>query len=150
MRTEDFVYMREALALAKEAFDAGEVPIGAVAVLDGTVIGRGRNRMEERRLPTAHAEMLAIEEACRAIGNWRLTEATLYTTLEPCVMCWGAIRNARIGRVVIGAREMKAGALSAEGLAAGRTTVEFGILEEESEGLLRRFFEMRRAEYNGC
>lgn len=146
MRTEDFIYMREALGLAEEAFDAGEVPVGAVAVSARAVIGRGRNRTEALGLPTAHAEMLAIAEACQAVGNWRLKEVTLYTTLEPCVMCWGAIRNARISRVVIGARELKAGALSFHGLRTRGTVFEFGVLEEEAEGLLRRFFELRRAD----
>lgn len=143
MRTEDFIYMRRALALAEEAFRAEEVPVGALVLFGDEVLGAGRNRVEELALPTAHAELLAMEEACRRTGNHRLTGATLYTTLEPCVMCWGAILHARISRVVIGARDLKAGALSFYRL-TGAPEVAFGVLEEESQQLLRRFFEERR------
>ena len=144
MRTEDFIYMRQALLLAGEAFRAEEVPVGALVLFGDEVLGSGRNRVEECSLPTAHAELIALEEACRRMGNHRLTGATLYTTLEPCVMCWGVILHARISRVVIGARDLKAGALSFYRLPATPPAVEFGVLEEESEALLRRFFEERR------
>ena len=95
--------MREALSLAAEAALAGEVPVGAVAVLDGKVVGRGRNRREEDRDPCAHAELLAIREAARTLGRWRLTGVTLVVTLEPCAMCAGAMVLARIDRLVFGA-----------------------------------------------
>lgn len=144
MRTEDFIYMRWALLLAEEAFRAEEVPVGALVLFGDEVLGSGRNRVEERSLPTAHAELIALEEACRRMCNHRLTGATLYTTLEPCVMCWGAILHARISRVVIGARDLKAGALSFYRLPATPPSVEFGVLEEESAALLRHFFEERR------
>lgn len=107
---EDLDYMKEALALAKEAREAGEVPVGCVVVWDGQVVGRGRNRREEGRNALCHAEIEAINDACRTLGGWRLWKCTLYVTLEPCPMCAGAILNARIRRVYYGARDEVMGA----------------------------------------
>ena len=105
----DESYMRMALALAHEAEASGEVPVGAVVVMSGEVVGRGRNSPIERSDPTAHAEILALREACAAAGNYRLEGTTLYTTLEPCVMCAGALVAARIARVVFAARDLRFG-----------------------------------------
>ena len=111
LSAEDERYLAEALALAREAAAAGEVPVGCVIVRDGTVVGRGRNRREEGRNALAHAEIEAIAQACGTLGGWRLTGCTLYVTLEPCTMCAGAILNARIPRVVIGTKDARAGAM---------------------------------------
>src|SRR5919201_4867309 len=107
----DATWMAEALAEARKAAADGEVPIGAVVVHDGRIVGRGRNARETRRDPTAHAEVLALQEAARALGRWRLTGATMYATLEPCPMCAGALVNARIDRLVYGVADPKAGAM---------------------------------------
>src|SRR5438132_11732277 len=106
----DATFMAEALAEARKAAEEGEVPIGAVVVADGRVVGRGRNARERLNDPTAHAEILALQEAARALGRWRLSGATVYATLEPCPMCAGALVNARIERLVYGVRDPKAGA----------------------------------------
>ena len=103
-------YMRQALALAREAAAAGEVPVGCVIVRDGTVIGRGRNRREEDKDPAGHAELAAIRDACQTVGDWRLTGAKLYVTLEPCPMCAGGIISARIPEVYYGAKDPGFGA----------------------------------------
>lgn len=105
----DEVYMSQALALAKAAGEAGDIPVGCVIVKDGTVIGRGQNRREMLKDATAHAEVEAIRDACQHLGTWRLTGCTLYVTLEPCPMCAGAIINARLDTVVYGATNPKAG-----------------------------------------
>ena len=102
---DDLTYMDEALALAREAAAEGEVPVGCVIVCRGEIVGRGRNRREADKSALAHAELAAIQEACRKLGGWRLWECTLYVTLEPCAMCAGAILNARIPRVVYGASD---------------------------------------------
>ncbi|MBQ1270072.1 MAG: nucleoside deaminase [Clostridia bacterium] len=102
--------MEEALALAIEAAACGEVPVGCVIVCDGKIVGRGRNRREEEQNALLHAEIIAIEEACRTLGSWRLNECDLYVTLEPCPMCAGAILNARVGRVFYGAGDTNMGA----------------------------------------
>ncbi len=142
--------MGEALALAREAALAGEVPVGAVAVLDGRIVGRGRNRREEDRDPCAHAELLALREASRTLGRWRLTGVTLVATLEPCAMCAGAAVLARIDRLVYGADDPKAGAvgslmdLSADPRLNHRFPVDRGVRGEEASGLLRAFFRSRR------
>ena len=145
-------YMRQALALAREAAEAGEIPVGCVVVhRDGRVVGRGRNRRQEARDATAHAEVEAIRQACRALGDWRLEDCTLYVTLEPCPMCAGAIWNARIPRVVFGAREEKSGslgsviALFSENYGF-RPRVYAGVLREECAGVLRDFFQALRAD----
>ena len=106
----DEVFMREALSLAREAAAAGEVPVGAIVVKDGAVVGHGHNRPVSSRDPTAHAEVMALRDAAERIGNYRLAECMLYVTLEPCAMCAGAIMNARISRVVYGAADPKSGA----------------------------------------
>ena len=143
--------MREALALAAEAALAGEVPVGAVAVLDGQVVGRGRNRREEDRDPCAHAELLAIREAARTLGRWRLTGVTLVVTLEPCAMCAGAMVLARIDQLVFGAPDPKAGAvgslmdLSSDPRLNHRFPVEGGLRADECGEQLRAFFRSRRA-----
>lgn len=142
--------MRAALAEAVTARDAGEVPIGAVIVLDAEVIGRGFNQPISAHDPTAHAEVVALRAAAAAIGNYRLTDATMYVTVEPCLMCVGAMVHARIGLVVFGATEPKAGALqsmtSAHELPGlnHRLTALGGVLEQESRELLQAFFKGRR------
>jgi tRNA(adenine34) deaminase len=147
---DDVDLMREALALAREAGDRGEVPVGAVAVLEGRIVGRGANAREGARDPTAHAELVAIQEAARSLGRWRLTGVTLYVTLEPCAMCAGAMVLARIERLVYAASDPKAGAvgslldLSADARLNHRFAVDRGLLAEEAGELLRAFFRSRR------
>jgi tRNA(adenine34) deaminase len=147
---EDQDFMREALALAREAAGRGEVPVGAVAVHDGRIVGRGANAREGARDPAAHAELLAIQEAARTLGRWRLTGVTLYVTLEPCAMCAGAMVLARIDRLVFAATDPKAGAvgslmdLSSDPRLNHRFPVERGLLAEEAAELLRAFFRARR------
>lgn len=143
-------YMKEALALAGQCLDTGDVPVGCVVVSpQGEIIGRGRNRREEYQDAAAHAEMEAIREACERLGSWRLTDCALYVTLEPCPMCAGAILNARIAEVWYGAREEKTGCcgsvlnLFAEGFPY-KAAVRGGLLEEECRGLLQEFFRRRR------
>jgi tRNA(adenine34) deaminase len=142
--------MEEAIRLAREAGAAGEVPVGAVAVFEGRVVGRGRNRREEDRDPTAHAELLALQEAARTLGRWRLTGVTLVATLEPCAMCAGAMVLARIDRLVYGADDPKAGAagslqdLSADPRLNHRFPVERGVRAADCGALLREFFRARR------
>ena len=142
---EDRQFMEQALALAREAAQEGEVPVGCVIVRKGQVVATGRNRRETRKTALGHAEIEAIAGACKALGGWRLWECTLYVTLEPCPMCAGAIINARIPRVVYGARDEKCGACgSVCDLFAmefnHRPTVEQGLLEAESRELLTEFF----------
>ncbi len=143
---DDLFYMRQALALAEEAAREGEVPVGAVLVWEnGEIVGRGRNRREKNRNAAAHAEMEAIQEACRNLGGWRLWKGTLYVTLEPCPMCAGAIINARIPRVVYGARDPKAGSVkSVTDLFRlpynHHPEVTEGVLEEACSAVLRDFF----------
>lgn len=143
--------MRRALARAAEAAESGEVPVGAVVVHDGRVVGEGFNQPIATHDPTAHAEVMALRAAAHALGNYRLTDATLYVTVEPCLMCVGAMIHARIGLVVFGATEPKAGALqsmtNAHELAGlnHRLTVIGGVLADDSRQLLQRFFQSRRA-----
>ena len=144
-------FMREAVVAARRAGRRGEVPVGAVVVLDGAVVGRGWNRPIQRVDPTAHAEIVALRVAARAVGNYRLTGAALYVTVEPCLMCAGAIVHARIGRLVYGAAEPKAGAvrsamrvLDAPSL-NHRVEVVGGVLEGECRALIQTFFAGRRA-----
>ena len=137
--------MRLALALAAEAAAEGEVPVGAVIVRDGAVVGTGRNRRETARSALAHAEIEAIADACRRLGGWRLFGSTLYVTLEPCPMCAGAIINARIDRVVYGARDSKAGSCgSVTDLFVlpynHKPAAEGGLLEGECGAMLSDFF----------
>jgi tRNA(adenine34) deaminase len=143
-------WMRVAMGEADAAADEGEVPVGCVVVRDGRVIGRGRNARERLHDPTAHAEMVAITAAAHALGDWRLEECTLYVTLEPCPMCMGACLNARVPRVVYGAREPKAGAcgsvvdLRAPSGFNHRVEVLGGMLGEACAEMLVRFFRARR------
>ena len=142
--------MTEALALARAAGEAGEVPIGAVALHEGAVVGRGANRREGARDPTAHAELMAIQEAARTLGRWRLSGVTLVVTLEPCAMCAGAMVLARIDRLVYGATDPKAGAagslmdLTQDPRLNHRFTVERGLMGETCGDLLKEFFRARR------
>jgi len=142
--------MREALALAGEAAAAGEVPVGAVVVKDGRVIGRGYNRPISSADPTAHAEIVALREAAAAAGNYRLPGCELYVTLEPCAMCVGAMVHARLARVVYGARDPKTGAcgsivdLPALASFNHHGIFEGGLLAEECGAALKRFFAERR------
>ena len=148
MERED--YMREALALAREAAERGEVPVGCVIVDSaGHIVGRGRNRREERHDATAHAEVEAIREACEALGSWRLEGCTLYVTLEPCPMCTGAIINARVPTLVFGAREALSGSCGSvidlfQERYGHRPAVYAGVLREACAALLRDFFRERR------
>jgi tRNA(adenine34) deaminase len=143
-------FMRLALARASEGADAGEVPVGAVVTLDGRVIGEGFNQPIASIDPTAHAEIVALRAAAKTVGNYRLTDATIYVTVEPCLMCVGAMVHARIGLVVFGALEPKAGALqsmaSAHELAGlnHRLSTIGGVLADESRTLLQQFFQSRR------
>ena len=144
MERED--YMRRALALAREAAAAGDVPVGAVVVDEsGAVIGEGRNRREERRSAVHHAEIEAIEQACRALDSWRLDDCTLYVTLEPCPMCAGAVINARIPVLVYGAKEPLTGSCGSvlnlfEERYGFRPAIYGGVLGDECAALLRDFF----------
>ncbi len=143
-------FMKEALVLADQAARAGEVPVGAVVVKDGAIIGRGSNRPISSHDPTAHAEIVALREAASHEGNYRLTGCELYVTLEPCAMCVGAMMHARLARVVFGARDPKTGAcgsvvdLPAVEVLNHHATFEGGVLAEESGAVLKRFFAERR------
>ena len=141
--------MREALRLAKKAKAAGEVPIGAVVVLDDKIIGRGYNLRTKLQMATQHAEVRAIDRACKKIGSWRLEGAELYVTLEPCPMCMGAVLNSRIERVYFGAYEQKGRSLTAELARANllNHTVEVtgGVMETECAEVLTSFFSEMRA-----
>lgn len=150
MNAHDQLYMAMALELAAEAAAAGEVPVGAVVVRDGEVLGRGWNRPISTCDATAHAEIVALREASLVCGNYRLPDATLYVTIEPCTMCVGAMIHARIGRVVFGAPEAKAGALVSQLRLAEsehwnhRLQVDRGVCAEEAGELMRCFFQQRR------
>jgi len=146
-------FMRLALAEAQAASDEGEIPVGAVAVKDGKVVGAGHNRREGARDPTAHAELLAIQAAARSVGAWRLSGVTVYVTLEPCAMCAGALVLARVDRVVFGTRDAKAGAVGSlmnlvqDPRLNHRMDVQEGLLQEECSSLLKAFFRrLRRPE----
>jgi len=142
--------MREALEEAKKAYSIYEVPVGAIIVYKGKIIGRGYNQRETLKDPTAHAEVLAIKEASKFLDSWRLLDCTMYVTLEPCAMCAGAIVNSRIGRLVIGTRDLKRGCCgTVEDLTNHpkfnhRLEVEFGVLEEECSSILSNFFKELR------
>ena len=147
----DQEYMDEALALAREAAKEGEVPVGCVIVCHDRIVGRGRNRRETKKNALGHAEIEAIDQACKTLGGWRLWECTLYVTLEPCPMCAGAIVNARIPRVVYGASDKKCGACGSVCNLFSmefnhHPTVETGIREDESAALLAEFFQNLRVE----
>ncbi|MGJ0484738.1 MAG: tRNA adenosine(34) deaminase TadA [Methylomicrobium sp.] len=148
--TDDAAWMRHALRLAERAETLGEVPIGAVVVRDDCCIAEGWNRPIVTNDPTAHAEIVALREAGRAVGNYRLINATLYVTLEPCVMCMGAISHARIKRLVFGAFDPKRGAvchalsLTDASFLNHRVAWQGGVLEAECSDLLKSFFKARR------
>lgn len=148
---DDERWMREALALARLAESEGEVPVGAVVVRDGVIVGSGRNAPIRSDDPTAHAEMAAIREAAAVIGNYRLTDCDLYVTLEPCVMCAGLVVNARLRRLIFGARDLRFGGvrskfrLADSPLLNHRVEVVEGVLGDEATRLLRKFFLSRRS-----
>ena len=142
--------MREALLLARTADERGEVPVGAVIAIDGAIIGRGWNRPIATSDPTAHAEIIALREAAAHIGNYRLEDTTIYVTLEPCAMCAGALVNARIRRLVFGARDLRFGAVRSKfrlcdsELLNHRIEIVEGVLGAECQELLQAFFARRR------
>lgn len=148
----DIAHMREALKLAGQAALAGEVPVGAVVVKDGRIVGRGSNAPISKHDPTAHAEIAALRDAARNLGNYRLVDCELFVTLEPCVMCVGAMFHARIARVVFGARDPKTGAagsvldLFGEGRLNHHAQIQGGVLAEECGKTLSDFFAARRAQ----
>jgi len=150
VESADIAAMRLAIEEAVAAQAHGDVPIGAVVVRDGEVVARRHNERELTGDPTAHAEVLALRDAAAVVGHWRLTDCTLYVTLEPCVMCAGALVNARIGRVVYGAVDPKAGAVESlyevcgDGRLNHRPPVQAGMLADECGALLKQFFAARR------
>lgn len=143
--------MKQALKCAQKAFDNGEVPIGAVVVCDGKIVGRGYNKRTKKQIATAHAEVEAIEKACKKLKSWRLPECEIFVTLEPCPMCMGAMLNARIKKVTFGAYEAKGRSLTAvladANLVNHKIEVEGGVLQEECATILSNFFiQMRQRE----
>ena len=146
----DDVFMRAALEEARKGFDAGEVPVGAVVVIGGEVVGRGFNRPIGSHDPTAHAEIVAMREAASAVGNYRLVGSTLYVTIEPCLMCVGAMVHARVATLVFGAPEPKAGAVVSSCRAHElpslnhRIEVVGGVLEDDCRAVIQEFFKTRR------
>jgi len=148
--TDDAAWMRHAFRLAERAEALGEVPVGAVVVKDDRCLAEGWNRPIATNDPTAHAEIIALREAGRTVGNYRLIDATLYVTLEPCVMCMGAISHARVKRLVFGAFDSKRGAvchalsLAEASFLNHRVAWQGGVLEAECSGLLKNFFKSRR------
>ncbi|WP_374693710.1 tRNA adenosine(34) deaminase TadA [Microbulbifer sp. TB1203] len=146
----DYGFMQRAIELARIAGERGEVPVGAVAVLNGQIVGEGSNRPIGNCDPSAHAEIIALRQAAEHLQNYRLPEATLYVTIEPCTMCFGAMVHARVGRLVYGAAEPRAGAvesrlrLSEEDFFNHRIAVEGGVMAEETGNLVKEFFRGRR------
>ena len=145
----DNIFMNEALRLAEIAAQQGEIPVGAVVVRNGEIIGRGYNQRETNKSAVSHAEIIAIEEACRKVGDWRLTGCTLYVTLEPCPMCSGAIVNSRIDRVVFGATDRMAGCcgslINFNAYPFNHSfEIEKGIREDQCQRILKDFFENKR------
>lgn len=152
MIVDDVYFIKEALKEAKKAFDKEEVPIGAVLVLDNKIIARARNQVEMLQDATAHAEMLALTMGASFLGNWRLLEMTLYSTLEPCAMCAGALLLSRVKRVVYGAKDIRHGAhgsfvdLFDKKHPTHQVEILGGVMEEECGELMRKFFEGKRRE----
>lgn len=150
MTDNDTAFMRRALELAAEAVDRGEVPIGAVVVVEGRIVAEAANEKEASAVATHHAEILAVERACQNLGRWRLSGATLYVTLEPCLMCAGALIQARIDRLVYGATDPKAGAVTSlykvteDPRLNHRLLVEGGVLAELCGEILSEFFRRKR------
>ncbi len=145
----DLVFMKEALALAREAADEGEVPVGAVVTLGDEIVGRGRNRRERGKNALAHAELEAIDEACKKLGGWRLWQCDMYVTLEPCPMCTGAIINSRIRKLVYGASDFKAGSCGSvvnlfDLPYNHKSEVVAGFMQEECSEILTSFFKELR------
>lgn len=145
----DIKFMKSALKCAEKALEEGEVPIGAVVVCDGKIIGRGHNRRTRKQLATAHAEIEAIDKACKKLQSWRIPECEIYITLEPCPMCMGAILNSRIKKVYFGAYEAKGRSMTDElakaNLLNHTVEVEGGVMEEECKTILSTFFsDMRK------
>jgi len=146
----DEFYMNEALKEAQKAYEADEVPIGAVAVYKNQIIGRGHNRTEHLHDPTAHAEIIAITAAANALGSWRLENVDVYTTVEPCIMCAGALVLARVKRIIFGARDEKFGGCGSifnivnEQKLNHQIEVVEGLLKEQAVSLMKRFFEKKR------
>jgi len=142
-------YMEQALGLARQAAQEGEVPVGCVIVRGGEIVGTGRNRRETKKTALGHAEIEAIAQACDTLGGWRLWDCTIYVTLEPCPMCAGAIINARIPRVVCGARDDKCGACGSVCNLFSmdfnhHPAIEYGLMEEECTQVLKEFFQNLR------
>jgi len=143
-------FMEAAILEAKKSLKLGEVPVGAVVVKDGTIIGRGFNKKETLNDPTAHAEIIAIKEACKSTNNWRLDNCSIYVTMEPCPMCAGAIAEAKIKKVYIGAISDKSGAAGTvidvlnNSQLGNKTEVYFGIREEDCKNLIKDFFKKLR------
>ncbi len=146
----DEYFMKEALQEARKAYDLGEVPIGAVIVRDNEIIARGHNLKETNNDPTAHAEIIAIRKASKALNSWRLTNCDLYVTIEPCAMCAGSLVQARINRLIIGAMDPKAGAAGSvynivnDERLNHRIEVVYGVLEEECSKIMKDFFRSLR------
>ncbi|NLK07968.1 MAG: nucleoside deaminase [Firmicutes bacterium] len=151
LEKQDVFYMNAALAEANKAYELGEVPVGAVVVRYGEIIGRGHNLRETHKDPTAHAEIVAIKEACAAVSGWRLTESTIYVTIEPCPMCAGAVVLARLARLVYGAKDPKSGAVDSlfdlvrRQELNHRVAVTAGVLEEECQAIMQKFFRELRS-----
>jgi tRNA(adenine34) deaminase len=150
MKSDDQNYMHQALTLAKKAAELGEVPVGAIVVFENQVVGEGYNLRETANHPLAHAEKIAIEAAAKKLGRWRLTGCTLYVTLEPCVMCAGAIVNARVDQVVYGAKDPKGGAVESlyqilsDTRLNHRPLVTSGVMQAECSAILKSFFALLR------
>lgn len=142
------IYMEKAISLAKLAAAEGEVPVGAVVVKDGKIVGEGRNRREKEKTPLGHAEIEAVHNACRALGSWRLSDCELYVTLEPCSMCLGALIGARVSKIVFGAYDEKSGAAVSRGTMLedfeNKLQVFGGYMQKECEELLTFFFRSLR------
>ncbi|MBI4722633.1 MAG: nucleoside deaminase [Candidatus Stahlbacteria bacterium] len=144
---DDNYWMREALKMARIAYENNEIPVGAVVVMDNRIIGRGFNQVEELQDPTAHSEIIAITSACRTIGNWRLNGTAIYVILEPCPMCAGAILNSRIAKCVFGTKDTKLGALgSVYDIRDTKIEIVSGILESECKSIIDEFFKIIRDE----
>ena len=143
-------YMKIALSLAKEAGENGEIPVGAIVVVNGEIVAQGRNEKEMRGDATAHAEILVLQRAAKKVGHWRLSDATMYVTLEPCSMCAGAMVQARLGNLVFGAYDPRAGAAGSvvdlldHPAFNHRVIVKSGVLAEESGQILKEFFDSKR------
>lgn len=140
MKNDDREFMKEAIREADKAYEKREVPVGAVIVLDGKIIARGHNQVESKNNPVNHAEIMAISKASRKLGRWRLCGCSLYVTVEPCLMCFGAIALARISRLIYGISEPKFGFINRISKLPGNLRIKSGLLKNECRNLLRKFF----------